>query len=103
MQMRGSGPEAVLRHDGRFDVEAAQGLREALRRIATEVHVVLDLSSAPSVEPTALAILAACLGERPAPALTVRGLTHQQERMLRYLGVDLGDEGRDRVGDPVGS
>lgn len=90
--MRGSQGEVVIRIDGTFDAKAASRLAGWLVEVPHEEVLVLDFTQVRRCEDFGLASVADDLGTRGH--LVVRGLTRHQERMLRYLGVEL-----DRVAD----
>ncbi len=80
-------PELVV-IEGTFDEAAARALSACFLRGA--VHVILDFGQAREIHDSALARLAAEISGAGAPAaVSVRGLSLHQERMLRYLGMDL--------------
>lgn len=84
---RGVNGEVVIRMDGAFDAKAASRLAGWLVEVPREDVLVLDFTQVRSCEDFGLASVADDLGARGH--LVVRGLTRHQERMLRYLGVEL--------------
>lgn len=80
--------DAVFSITGAFDPIAASRVRARLAELSPDAFVVLDFSRAWEVSDLALAVLAAVLAAPCHPRVLLRGLTHHQERMLRYLGVD---------------
>jgi anti-anti-sigma regulatory factor len=84
---RGSQGEVVIRIDGRFDAKDASRLSGWLVEVPRDDALVLDFTQVRECEDFGLAQLASDLASRGH--LLVRGLTRHQERMLRYLGVDL--------------
>ncbi len=77
--------------EGTFDEAAARALRACFLKGAA--HVILDFGQAREIHDSALAQLAreisAVDATGLAPVVSVRGLSLHQERMLRYLGVEL--------------
>ena len=103
--MRGAQGEVVIRIDGTFDAKAASRLAGWLVEVPRDDVLVLDFTQVRACEDFGLASVADDLGARGH--LVVRGLTRHQERMLRYLGVELektvevfaaGEDGVDSVG-----
>ncbi len=104
--IRGTHGEVVIRIDGTFDAKAASRLAGWLVEVPRDDELVLDFSQVRSCEDFGLASVADDLGARVR--LVVRGLTRHQERMLRYLGVELerspeddlapGDDAVDAIG-----
>jgi len=86
--MRGMQGEVVIRIDGTFDAKAASRLAGWLVEVPRDDALILDFTQVRICEDFGLASVAGDLGARGH--LVVRGLTRHQERMLRYLGVDLG-------------
>ncbi len=85
--MKGAHGEVVIRIDGTFDAKTASRLAGWLVEVPREDALVLDFTQVRACEDFGLASVAGDLGARGH--LVVRGLTRHQERMLRYLGVDL--------------
>ena len=85
--MRGAQGEVVIRIDGTFDAKAASRLAGWLLEGPQDDVLILDFTQVRACEDFGLASVADDLGARGH--LVVRGLTRHQERMLRYLGVEL--------------
>lgn len=83
----GSSPDVVFSITGSFDPFAASRFRARIADLAPDVPVVLDFSHATEVSDLALAVLASSFEPSARPRVVLRGLTHHQERMLRYLGI----------------
>jgi hypothetical protein len=88
---RGARGEVVIRVDGVFDAKAAIRLSGWLAEVPTGDPLVLDFRDVRECQDFGLARVAADLAARDR--LVVHGLTRHQERMFRYLGVTLRDEG----------
>lgn len=86
--MRGDRGEVVIRLDGTFDAGAATRLAGWLVEVPHDDALVLDFTRVRTCEDVGLASVASDLIARGR--LVVKGLNRHQERMLRYLGVDLG-------------
>lgn len=84
---RGARGEVVIRVDGTFDAKDAARLAGWLAEVPAAGKLVLDFTSVRDCQDFGLAAVASDLAARER--LVVRGLTRHQERMLRYLGVDL--------------
>jgi hypothetical protein len=84
---RGAQGEVVIRIDGTFDGKAATRLQGWLVEVPSSDPLVLDFTQVRACEDFGLASVARNLVSRDR--LVVRGLTRHQERMLRYLGVEL--------------
>jgi hypothetical protein len=84
---RGARGEVVVRVDGTFDAKAASRLSGWLAEIPVDAALVVDFAAVRECQDLGLAAVARDLAAREG--LAVRGLTRHQERMLRYLGVDL--------------
>jgi hypothetical protein len=82
---RGSHGEVVIRVEGRFDTDAAGRLAGWLREIPEQQPVVLEFGH--ECLDVGLAAVAGDLAARES--LHVRGLTLHQEKILRYLGVEI--------------
>jgi hypothetical protein len=82
---RGPRDEVVIRIDGTFDAKAAARLAGWLREVPAHEPVVVEFGR------DCLDLgLAAVAGELAArESLVVRGLSHHQQKLLRYLGVEL--------------
>jgi hypothetical protein len=93
---RGTRGEVVVRVDGTFDAKAASRLSGWLAEIPLDATLVLDFGAVRDCQDLGLAAVARDLAARDG--LAVRGLTRHQERMLRYLGVDLA-RAEDGAGD----
>jgi anti-anti-sigma regulatory factor len=93
--MRGAQGEVVIRIDGTFDAKAASRLAGWLVEVPREESLVLDFTQVRRCEDFGLASVADDLGARGH--LVVRGLTRHQERMLRYLGVELDKVAEDEL------
>jgi hypothetical protein len=87
---RGTRGEVVIRVDGVFDAKAASRLSGWLAEVPTGDPLVLDFRAVRECQDFGLARVAADLASRER--LVVQGLTRHQERMFRYLGVNLHDE-----------
>ncbi len=87
---RGTRGEVVIRIDGTFDAKAASRLSGWLAEVPVAGRLVLDFTGVRECQDFGLAQVAGALAVRER--LVVRGLTRHQERMLRYLGVDLREE-----------
>jgi hypothetical protein len=79
-------PELIV-VEGTFDEAAAQALRACF--LTGSAHVVLVFGQAREIHDSALARLAAEISGVGAVIVSVRGLALHQERMLRYLGIEL--------------
>jgi hypothetical protein len=86
--VRAKGADVVLRPEGIFDVPAAWRLRESLRMLPQGCQVTIDFSGLRECHDFALAGLLQAVASAQGPRLSVRGLCHHQERLLRYLGVN---------------
>lgn len=84
---RGLQGEVVIQIGGTFDAKAAARLSRWLLEVSPDDALVLDFTQVRTCEDFGLAAVADDLGARAR--LVVRGLTRHQERMLRYLGVQL--------------
>ncbi len=84
---RGMRGEVTIRIEGTFDAKAAMRLSGWLREVPARGPLVLDFSAVRDCHDSGLAAVATDLAAREQ--LVVRGLNRHQERMLRYLGVDL--------------
>jgi hypothetical protein len=84
---RGSRGEVVIRIDGVFDTEAARRLSAWMREVPPQEPVVVEFGGRDCLD-LGLAAVAGDLAGREQ--LTVVGLSRHQERLLGYLGVDLG-------------
>jgi hypothetical protein len=84
---RGASGEIVIRIDGTFDAKDASRLAGWLVEVPRDDVLVLDFTQVRACEDFGLAGLAGDLATRDH--IQVRGLTRHQERMLRYLGVDV--------------
>lgn len=84
---RGERGEVVIRIDGTFDAGAAMRLAGWLVEVPQDDALVLDFTRVRDFEDVGLASVADDLVARAR--LVVKGLNRHQERMLRYLGVDL--------------
>ncbi len=87
----GTGDPLVISMDGTFDVVAAQHVARALAAANASQLVRIDLTHVRQFNDLGVAVLGealACRGER----VDVRGLRLHQLRLLRYLGVDAGEE-----------
>lgn len=83
--------------EGVFDLSSAIGLEESLALVKPGARVELDLSRVREFHDAGLAVLARTIQRAGAShRLDVRGLRERQLRLLRYLGVDLGDGPRHR-------
>lgn len=85
---RGDRGEVVIKIDGTFDAKAATRLAGWLVEVPQNDALVLDFTQVRACEDFGLASVAEDLLARDR--LVVRGLNRHQERMLRYLGVELG-------------
>jgi anti-anti-sigma regulatory factor len=85
-QTRSQQPATVISVEGPFDIAAASALRNRVAAVAPDGHVVVDLARARDIQDLALASLASGLVEDHRD-VQFRGLSHHQERMLRYLGL----------------
>jgi hypothetical protein len=88
---RGTRGEVIIRIDGTFDAKAASRLSGWLAEVPAGGPLVIDFREVRECQDFGLARVAADLASREQ--LVVRGLTRHQERMLRYLGVELRDDG----------
>lgn len=88
---RGARGEVVIRIDGAFDATAAGRLAGWLREVPQHEALVIEFGR--ECQDFGLAQIAAELATRPH--LVVRGLSRHQEKLLRYLGVELA------AGEPV--
>lgn len=84
---RGARGELVIRVEGAFDAAAAARLSGWLAEVPRGEALVLDFTQVQACEDFGLASVAGDLLAHDR--LVVRGLTRHQERMLRYLGVEL--------------
>lgn len=91
---RGARGEVVIRIDGAFDATAAGRLAGWLREVPQQEALVIELAGR-DCQDLGLAQIAAELARRPR--LVVRGLSRHQEKLLRYLGVDLAGEPLERA------
>ena len=76
----------VVGIEGTFDPAAASILRVELARTRAPKTVVLDFSHAREVHDLGLAMVARALAA-DGVAVRFRGISHHQERMLKYLGL----------------
>jgi hypothetical protein len=86
---RGPRDEVVIRIAGTFDAAAALRLSAWLREVPARDPVVVEFGR--DCLDLGLAAVAGELARREV--LVVRGLSHHQQKLLRYLGVEL--EGRE--------
>jgi hypothetical protein len=84
--MRGARGEMTIRVDGHFGSTEVHRLAGWLREVPVEEPLVVDFRAG-HCEDRGLATLAGELKGRTG--VTVRGLSRHQEKLLRYLGVDL--------------
>ncbi len=94
--------DAVFSIAGPFDPITASQFRVRLAELPPDACVLLDFSRAWDVADLALAVLAATIAAPRRPQVVLRGLTHHQERMLRYLGLDGAVLGAPSLDDPPG-
>ncbi|HEY6001625.1 MAG TPA: STAS domain-containing protein [Anaeromyxobacter sp.] len=97
---RGTNGEIVIRIDGTFDAKDASRLAGWLVEVSHDDALVLDFTQVRACEDFGLARLAPDLATRDR--IQVRGLTRHQERMLRYLGVDV-DKAEGLLPDALGA
>lgn len=97
---RGANGEIVIRIDGTFDAKDASRLAGWLVEVPRDDALVLDFTQVRACEDFGLARLAGDLAARER--IQVRGLTRHQERMLKYLGVDV-DKAEGLGPDAVGA
>jgi hypothetical protein len=90
---RGPRDEVVIRIDGTFDASAAGRLSAWLREVPAHEPVVVEFGR--DCLDLGLAAVAGDLAVREA--LVVRGLSHHQQKLLRYLGVKLDAGGGERA------
>ncbi len=83
---RGPSGEVVIRIDGPFDAKAASRLAGWLREVPPQEPLVIEFG-ARDCQDFGLAQVAGDLATRER--LVVRGLSRHQEKLLRYLGVEL--------------
>jgi hypothetical protein len=84
---RGARGEMTIRIDASLCSSEAYRLAAWLREVPVEEPLVLDFMAARHCEDCGLATLAGALKGRTR--VTVRGLSRHQEKLLRYLGVEL--------------
>lgn len=84
---RGPRGEVVIRIDGVFDTEAARRLSAWMREVPAQEQVVVEFAGRDCLD-LGLAAVATELAARER--LVLLGLSRHQERLLGYLGVDLG-------------
>ncbi len=77
-----------LELQGAFDVRAARGALETLRKYAGAEPVLLDFSRVSSIQDFALDLFARELSLRPEIHLRTRGLPGHPARLLQYLRID---------------
>jgi hypothetical protein len=92
---QGANGEVVIRVQGTFGAMDATRLAGWLVEVPRNDALVLDFTQASACEDFGLASVAGELGARNH--LVVLGLTRHQQRMLRYLGVDV----ERMTGDPA--
>jgi hypothetical protein len=97
---RGRNGEIVIRVEGAFDAKDASRLAGWLVEIPRDDALVLDFGQVRACEDFGLARLAGDLATRSH--VLVRGLTRHQERMLKYLGVDV-DKAEGLAPDALGA
>jgi anti-anti-sigma regulatory factor len=83
-----AGP-LVIQADGTFDLPAAERVARELRD-ADGLEVRVDLTQVRDFHDFGVAVLARALASRRQ--VHVRGLRTHQIRLLRYLGIDAGEE-----------
>ena len=93
----GAHGEVVIHIDGNFDASAASRLSGWIVEVPSGQPLVLDFTQVKTCEPFGLAAVARDLAARNP--VVVRGLTRHDERMLRYLGVKLGEPPLDAADD----
>jgi hypothetical protein len=84
---RGPRGEFLIRIDGVFDTDAARRLGAWMREVPADQAVVLEFGGRDCLD-LGLAAVAGDLAAREQ--LIVVGLSRHQERLLAYLGVELG-------------
>jgi hypothetical protein len=80
------GGSLIVRLDGTFDVQAAQGVMKILQDAPEGSEIYVDLARVREFQDHAVATFAEAL-VRTRHQVSVRGLRQHQYRMLRYLGV----------------
>jgi STAS domain len=85
-----SEPQTLVHVEGVVDAIVARQLGVMVAQCRPGSRLVLDFSHARAVPDTGLALLARALVKSPERNIALRGLSHHQERLLRYLGVERG-------------
>ena len=88
IEVKGPRGEIAIRLAGTFDGAAAKRLCGRLRELPPDADVVVDFGAVRDVDDHGLVLVAGAIGDRPG-SVAVRGLGRHQERILRYVGVDL--------------
>jgi hypothetical protein len=86
--------EVLVLVDGTFDRAQASRLQGVFREAGEGEHVVVDFSHVREMHEVELAAVARGM-TGTAARVELRGLARHQERVLRYMGVDLGGDGAD--------
>jgi hypothetical protein len=84
---RGAHGEVTIRVEGEFGPGEARRLVGWLSEVSATEPLVLDFAAARVTHDVGLATVAGPLTGRAQ--VTVHGLSRHQEKLLRYLGVDL--------------
>ena len=77
----------VFQPEGSFDAAAAWAFHDALREIPTTTPVIVDFRNVRDCHDFAIALLAQEITSRTG-RVSLLGLTHHQQRLLRYFGVE---------------
>jgi hypothetical protein len=78
----------ILRVDGLLDLEHAREIVRRLQSAPDDVEVVIEFSPRIQCAVVPLSLVAEAIAHRGSP-VAVRGLSHHDIRILRYLGVTL--------------
>jgi len=88
--------KCTMELDGVFDLAAALQLADALAWVKPGGEVDLDLTRVREFHDAGLAVLAQTIQRSTGThRFQVRGLRTRQHRLMRYLGLDLGEGGAD--------
>ncbi len=94
MWAEASAQDQVIRFDGVFDIDAARQVQAAIADAMPGRRLQLDLTHVREFHDFPVAMLAQALTAARSIDVVVRGLTQHQRRLLRYLGVETGDDAR---------
>ncbi len=85
-----SSTDLLYRLERRFGPAEARALGERLAAAVPGSRLTLDFSDVREFEDVAVGALAQALTTSSRAAVAIHGLSLHQQRMLKYLGVDVG-------------